>query len=74
MSVLHDISAHTLRAARPPARGLLKPGVPQNVPGVPERSWRHKLRQGLEETMADLHGRNVLGRINERRMADGNEK
>jgi 4-alpha-glucanotransferase len=48
--------------------------VPQNVPGMPERSWRHKLREGLEETMADTHVRNVLTRIQERRKADGNEK
>ena len=47
---------------------------PQNVPGMPERSWRHKLREGLEETMADTQVRTVLARIHERRKADGNEK
>jgi 4-alpha-glucanotransferase len=33
---------------------------PQNVPGVPEHSWRHKFRMGLEEAMADSSIRKVL--------------
>jgi len=45
--------------------------VPQNVPGVPERSWRHKLREGLEAMMADTYVRNVLMRIDERRKWNG---
>ena len=40
---------------------------PQNFPGVPERSWRHKLRLGLEAAMADGSIRRVLTNVNERR-------
>jgi 4-alpha-glucanotransferase len=40
---------------------------PQNVPGVPERSWRQKLRLGLEAAMADGSIRRVLTNVNDRR-------
>jgi 4-alpha-glucanotransferase len=40
---------------------------PQNVPGVPERSWRHKFRMGLEAAMADGSIRRVLTNVNDRR-------
>jgi 4-alpha-glucanotransferase len=33
---------------------------PQNVPGVPERSWRHKFRMGLEEMRRAGNVRRVL--------------
>lgn len=40
---------------------------PQNVPGVPERSWRHKFRLGLEAAQADGSIRRVLANVNDRR-------
>jgi 4-alpha-glucanotransferase len=40
---------------------------PQNVPGVPDRSWRHKLRLGLEDAMADGSIRRVLTNVSGRR-------
>ncbi|HKR66789.1 MAG TPA: 4-alpha-glucanotransferase [Thermoanaerobaculia bacterium] len=40
---------------------------PQNVPGVPERSWRHKFRLGLEDAMADGSIRRVLTNVGARR-------
>ena len=40
---------------------------PQNMPGVPERSWRHKFRLGLEAAMADGSIRRVLTNVNDRR-------
>lgn len=40
---------------------------PQNVPGVPERSWRHKFRLGLEAAQADGSIRRVLTNVNDRR-------
>jgi 4-alpha-glucanotransferase len=45
--------------------------VPQNVPGVPARSWRHKLRMGLEEMQADGSIRRVLTNVATRRKASG---
>ncbi|HET7433231.1 MAG TPA: 4-alpha-glucanotransferase [Thermoanaerobaculia bacterium] len=42
---------------------------PQNVPGVPERSWRHKFRLGLEESRDDAEVRRVLSRLESRRGA-----
>jgi 4-alpha-glucanotransferase len=45
---------------------------PQNVPGVPERSWKHKFRMGLEEAQADGSIRRVLTNVNERRARDLN--
>ena len=36
---------------------------PQNVPGVPERSWRHKFRMGLEDARADAWIRRVLTNV-----------
>ena len=43
---------------------------PQNVPGVPERSWRHKFRMSLEDTRADGTIRRVLTNMNARRAGD----
>jgi 4-alpha-glucanotransferase len=40
---------------------------PQNVPGLPERSWRHKFRLGLEAAQADGSIRRVLTNVNDRR-------
>lgn len=40
---------------------------PQNVPGVPERSWRQKFRMSLEDARADGSIRRVLASISERR-------
>jgi 4-alpha-glucanotransferase len=40
---------------------------PQNVPGVPERSWRHKFRMSLEEAQADGSMRRILTNVNEKR-------
>ncbi|HVE70205.1 MAG TPA: 4-alpha-glucanotransferase, partial [Thermoanaerobaculia bacterium] len=40
---------------------------PQNMPGVPERSWRQKLRLGLEAAQADGTIRRVLTNVNDRR-------
>jgi 4-alpha-glucanotransferase len=40
---------------------------PQNVPGVPERSWRHKLRMSLEDAQADGTIRRVLTNVAEAR-------
>ncbi|HYC88226.1 MAG TPA: 4-alpha-glucanotransferase [Thermoanaerobaculia bacterium] len=40
---------------------------PQNMPGVPARSWRHKFRLGLEAAMADGTIRRVLTNVNDRR-------
>jgi 4-alpha-glucanotransferase len=36
---------------------------PQNVPGMPERSWRHKFRMGLEDAQADGSIRRVLTKV-----------
>lgn len=40
---------------------------PQNVPGVPERSWRQKFRMALEEAQADGSIRRVLENMRARR-------
>lgn len=40
---------------------------PQNVPGVPERSWRHKFRMSLEDARADGDIRRVLTNMNAQR-------
>jgi 4-alpha-glucanotransferase len=40
---------------------------PQNVPGMPERSWRQRLRLGLEAAQADGSIRRVLNSIADRR-------
>jgi 4-alpha-glucanotransferase len=40
---------------------------PQNVPGVPERSWRHKFRLGLESMQADGSIRRMLTSVSGRR-------
>jgi 4-alpha-glucanotransferase len=46
---------------------------PQNVPGVPERSWRHKFVNNLEDTRRDLDVIAILSSIGEqRREVDGN--
>jgi 4-alpha-glucanotransferase len=46
---------------------------PQNVPGVPERSWRQKLRMTLEQAAADNTVKRLLHTVEERRrMVDGN--
>lgn len=42
---------------------------PQNVPGVPERSWRHKFRLGLEESRDDANVRRILAMLGRRRGA-----
>ena len=41
--------------------------APQNVPGLPDRSWRHKFRLSLEEAQADGSIRRTLTNVNERR-------
>jgi len=43
---------------------------PQNVPGVPESSWRHKFRMSLEDTRASGAIRRVLTNVNQRRAGD----
>ncbi|MFP5246240.1 MAG: 4-alpha-glucanotransferase, partial [Thermoanaerobaculia bacterium] len=43
---------------------------PQNVPGVPDASWRHKFRLGLEAAQADGSIRRVLENIGRRRAHD----
>lgn len=43
---------------------------PQNVPGVPERSWRHRFRLGLEAAQADGSIRRIMTNVNERRARD----
>ena len=42
---------------------------PQNVPGMPERSWRHKFRMSLEDMRADGTIRRVLNTMERRRPA-----
>jgi 4-alpha-glucanotransferase len=37
---------------------------PQNVPGVPERSWRHTFRMGLEDARGDGSIRRIFTNIN----------
>ena len=39
----------------------------QNMPGVPERSWRHKFRMSLEDARADGSIRRVLTNVSEAR-------
>lgn len=47
---------------------------PQNVPGVPDKSWRRRFRLGLEEAAADGSVVRMLRNVNqERRQADGNQ-
>ena len=41
--------------------------VPQNVPGLPDKSWRHKFRMTLEEARADGGIRRTLTNVNGRR-------
>jgi 4-alpha-glucanotransferase len=48
---------------------------PQNVPGVPEKSWRRKLRLSLEETKRDEAVMRILRTVDgERRKVDGRTK
>jgi 4-alpha-glucanotransferase len=48
---------------------------PQNVPGVPDRSWRQRLRLPLEQAAADDAIARLLRTVDEsRRMDDGNAK
>jgi 4-alpha-glucanotransferase len=48
---------------------------PQNVPGVPDRSWRQRFRIPLEAARADKTITTLLGALDQsRRMADGNQK
>jgi len=47
---------------------------PQNVPGVPDRSWRQRFRVPLEAARADSAITTLLGALDHsRRMADGNQ-
>jgi 4-alpha-glucanotransferase len=47
---------------------------PQNVPGVPDRSWRQRFRVPLEAARADETIARILGALEKsRRMADGNQ-
>ncbi|HEX3578586.1 MAG TPA: 4-alpha-glucanotransferase, partial [Thermoanaerobaculia bacterium] len=47
---------------------------PQNVPGVPDRSWRQRFRVPLEAARASETITTILGALDHtRRMADGNE-
>jgi 4-alpha-glucanotransferase len=47
---------------------------PQNVPGVPDRSWRQRLRLSLEETRADATVTRILQTLDQaRREAHGNQ-
>jgi 4-alpha-glucanotransferase len=41
--------------------------MPQNVPGLPDKSWKHKFRMTLEEAQADGSIRKVLTNVNDRR-------
>jgi 4-alpha-glucanotransferase len=41
--------------------------TPQNVPGLPEKSWRNKFRMTLDDARADGSIRKVLTNVNERR-------
>lgn len=43
---------------------------PQNVPGVPERSWRHKFRMSLEDARADGSIRRMLANVNRLRAGE----
>jgi 4-alpha-glucanotransferase len=48
---------------------------PQNVPGMPERSWKRKMRKSLEEARGDATVIRLLAAVNEsRRGRDGHEK
>ncbi|HEX7153035.1 MAG TPA: 4-alpha-glucanotransferase [Thermoanaerobaculia bacterium] len=40
---------------------------PQNRPGLPERSWKQKLRYGLEQTREDATVKRILRIVSERR-------
>jgi 4-alpha-glucanotransferase len=47
---------------------------PQNVPGVPDRSWRQRFQVPLEAARADETIARILGALEKsRRMADGNQ-
>ena len=47
---------------------------PQNVPGVPDRSWRQRFRVPLEAARAKETIARILGALDHsRRMADGNQ-
>jgi len=47
---------------------------PQNVPGLPDQSWRRRFRLGLEEAAADESVVRMLRNVNQlRRQADGNQ-
>jgi 4-alpha-glucanotransferase len=47
---------------------------PQNVPGVPDRSWRQKFRYTLDQTRQNPAVTRILGMVNERRRVDGNQR
>jgi 4-alpha-glucanotransferase len=40
---------------------------PQNMPGVPDRSWRNRMRKSLEEARADATVKRLLEAVNESR-------
>ena len=58
-----------LRAATDSRPTLWRELVPQNVPGLPDKSWRHKFRMALEEAQADGGIRRTLTNVNARRTA-----
>jgi 4-alpha-glucanotransferase len=48
---------------------------PQNVPGVPDRSWRQRFRVPLETVRGDATITALLGALDQsRRMANGDER
>jgi 4-alpha-glucanotransferase len=47
---------------------------PQNVPGVPDRSWRQKFRYTLDEARTDGTVSRILRNVEMRRRVDGDEK
>jgi 4-alpha-glucanotransferase len=48
---------------------------PQNVPGIGERSWRRRMRLGLEAARHDVVTRRILRTVDRtRRQEDGNQK
>ena len=42
---------------------------PQNVPGVPERSWKQRFRLSLEEARSDPNVRRILAKVSGARLA-----
>jgi 4-alpha-glucanotransferase len=66
-SVLTNLAASEAEIVLVNLEDLWGETEPQNMPGVPERSWRHKFRMSLEDARADGSIRRMLTNVSEAR-------